>query len=187
MAQENLRSLGESTSGYGYSYENDPKASCEITWGDSEDEDRLEKDATCLKEIESQEKVKKTVFTPSTVLQLVPEQFTQVFKLRSMAQENLMSLGESTSGYGYSYENDPKASCEITWGDSKDEDQLEKDATCLMEIESQELIQKATEREKEFYTLRMKFDQSLACWSINSASAAVWILVSFSKTRVWHL
>ncbi|GKD85908.1 retrovirus-related pol polyprotein from transposon TNT 1-94 [Tanacetum coccineum] len=93
-----------------------------------------------------------------------------------MAQENLMSLGESTSGYGYSYENDPKASCEITWGDSKDEDQLEKDATCLMEIESQEFIQKATEREKEFYTLRMKFDQSPACWSINSASAAVWIL-----------
>ncbi|GKC51417.1 hypothetical protein Tco_1074162 [Tanacetum coccineum] len=56
-----------------------------------------------------------------------------------MAQENLRSLGESASGYGYSYENNPKTSCESTWGDSKDDDQSEKDATCLMEIESQEV------------------------------------------------
>ncbi|GKF25228.1 hypothetical protein Tco_0081122 [Tanacetum coccineum] len=56
-----------------------------------------------------------------------------------MAQENLRSLGESTIGYGYSYENDPKTSCESTWGDSEDCDQPEKDATCLMKIESQEV------------------------------------------------
>ncbi|GKA39352.1 hypothetical protein Tco_0731903, partial [Tanacetum coccineum] len=60
-------------------------------------------------------------------------------EIRSMAQENLRSLGESKSGYGYTYENDPKTSCERTWGDSKDDDQLEKDATCLMKIESQEV------------------------------------------------
>nr|GEX97242.1 hypothetical protein [Tanacetum cinerariifolium] len=55
-----------------------------------------------------------------------------------MAQENLRSLGESTSGYAYSYVNDPKTSCESTLGDSEDEYQSKKDATCLMEIESQE-------------------------------------------------
>ncbi|GJZ19212.1 hypothetical protein Tco_0555802, partial [Tanacetum coccineum] len=55
-----------------------------------------------------------------------------------MAQENLRSLWESTIGYGYSYENDPKTSCDSTWGDSEDGDQPEKDSTCLMKIESQE-------------------------------------------------
>ncbi|GJY13198.1 hypothetical protein Tco_0382507 [Tanacetum coccineum] len=57
-----------------------------------------------------------------------------------MAQDNLRSLGETTSGYGYSYENNPKTSYESTWGDSEDDDQSKKDATCLMEIESQELL-----------------------------------------------
>ncbi|GJZ22988.1 hypothetical protein Tco_0560027 [Tanacetum coccineum] len=56
-----------------------------------------------------------------------------------MAQENLRLLGESTSGYGYSYGNDPKTSCESTWGDSEDDIQSKKNATCLMEIESQEV------------------------------------------------
>ncbi|GJT14720.1 hypothetical protein Tco_0873426, partial [Tanacetum coccineum] len=48
------------------------------------------------------------------------------------------SLGESISGYGYSYENDPKTSCESTWSDSEVGDQPKRDATCLMEIKSQE-------------------------------------------------
>ena len=59
--------------------------------------------------------------------------------IRSMAQENLRSLGESTSGYGYSYENDSKTFGEITWSDSEDGDLPKKDATCHIEIESQEV------------------------------------------------
>nr|GEW33042.1 retrovirus-related Pol polyprotein from transposon TNT 1-94 [Tanacetum cinerariifolium] len=64
-----------------------------------------------------------------------------------MAQENLRSWVKSTSGYGYSYENDLKTSCESTWGDSEDDDQPEKDATCLMEFESQEVFMCKTAKE----------------------------------------
>nr|GEZ51334.1 hypothetical protein [Tanacetum cinerariifolium] len=54
MAQEKLRSLGESPSSYRYSYENDPKTSYESTWRNSEDDEQSKKDTTCLMEIESQ-------------------------------------------------------------------------------------------------------------------------------------
>ncbi|GJX08114.1 hypothetical protein Tco_0196046 [Tanacetum coccineum] len=48
-------------------------------------------------------------------------------------------IGGSTSGYGYSYDNDLKISCESTWGNSEVGDQPEKDTTCLMEIKPPEV------------------------------------------------
>ncbi|GJR51416.1 hypothetical protein Tco_1401937 [Tanacetum coccineum] len=48
MDQENLRSLGESTCGYGYSYKKYPKIVNEDSWSDSDQSAHEEMNESCL-------------------------------------------------------------------------------------------------------------------------------------------
>ena len=59
--------------------------------------------------------------------------------IRSLAQDNLRSLRGSTSGYGCSYEKDPKNFFEDTWSDSDEGDHEEGNESCYMAFGSQEV------------------------------------------------